>query len=165
MMQFNIPQQQGSTKPLPTTPNTNPRSRSPLFLLFVLLCVGVCAGTAGLGAAMGYAVINGTALQNPLLRMVVPSCSLGVVGTEASITFTGWAASKPCEESQQQTDTRKAKGFYILTTEPVTPIVCEGDHDGYHYKVRDTGMFKIIGNALCASLHKVTAVSVGATHS
>lgn len=38
-----------------------------------------------------------------------------------------------------------------MTTTPTGTVICEGDtQDGYHYIVRDTGLFDIVGNNLCS---------------
>ncbi len=62
------------------------------------------------------------------------TCSLGVYGTAANITFTGGKTV-----------------LYSMSTTPSGNVICEGDtQDGYHYIVRDTGLFNTVGRELCS---------------
>ena len=78
------------------------------------------------------------------------TCSLGVYGTAANITLTG--GNSECESIRELSV--KSDGttvLYVMTATPTGTVICEGDtQDGYHYIVRDTGLFDIVGNNLCS---------------
>ncbi len=78
------------------------------------------------------------------------TCSLGVYGTAANMTLTG--GDSECESIRELSVGSDGKTvFYVMTSEPTGNVMCEGDtQDGYHYIVRDTGLFNIVGNDLCS---------------
>src|SRR5260370_3782888 len=78
------------------------------------------------------------------------TCSLGVYGAAANITLTG--GESECQSIRELSVTSDGKTvFYVMSTTPTGNVICEGDtQDGYHYIVKDTGLFDIVGNDLCS---------------
>jgi hypothetical protein len=90
-----------------------------------------------------------------LVQMFRPSCSIGVVGTEASVTVQGWMAGKTCDafsNGLHQPGGGAAGQLYQLTEAPSQPIICEYVISGQTFLVRDQGVIKLTGNALCQYL-------------
>ncbi len=83
---------------------------------------------------------------NPLRQGVffpVVTCTVGVVGTAANVTFTGDNAQAECDSY-----TRAHRSMYSLDS-PQGDELCAGTIDGQKYAVRDTGLFHIEGLTLC----------------
>ena len=76
------------------------------------------------------------------------SCVLGVMGTEASVTVSGWHAITVCQGVVQ----REPNTYYLRETPPVESVICEFNGNGRHYVVRDRGLVMIVGRSRCAAL-------------
>jgi hypothetical protein len=148
------------TEPPPVSPPSaqaaSLRTRSPWR---VVAAVGgsillVCLVAAG-------ALYSGT-VQRGLLA-IEPNCTVGITGTAATMTIEGWAANQDCSTivggRSSFLGTFDPSQVYLYTTTPTNPVVCELDRQGRHLIVRDEGVFKIVGNALCQALRSPTATS------
>ena len=85
------------------------------------------------------------------LISIEPSCTVGITGTAATITFQGWQAAHNCTtliSGNQSLQITLAK-VYLLDSPPNEPIVCQVDKDGLRITVRDEGILKLVGNTLC----------------
>lgn len=87
-------------------------------------------------------------------------CFVGVRGTAASVTVKGAFPAATCK-AVIETPARffgdladGSKDLYEMTEKPAQPVVCEHTIDGKRFVVRDDGMLKVIGNAMCAGLSK-----------
>lgn len=92
------------------------------------------------------------------------SCTIGVTGYAATITFTSPYAQDDCDAYIQYYPGQ----FYLLSEQPTGTELCEGDIvEGHsyimpqgmypaHFIVRDTGLFHLIGSQLCKDLQPVT---------
>ena len=77
------------------------------------------------------------------------SCSVGVTGTDATVTVSGWRATAACHDLQAQ-DSR----WVYLREEPlVGDVLCEVRRDHRHYVVRDKGALLLVGRMACAALN------------
>jgi hypothetical protein len=110
--------------------------------------------------------------------VVKPSCTVGVVGTAASITFTDIDINGTSYSSPSQNDCRvmasASQQYYLMTNQsPSGTLLCEGDltnnswyssdlpsdlQPGVHYKVYDTGMFDLVGSQLCHDINEPAPV-------
>lgn len=101
---------------------------------------------------------------NPLTWIrSIGSCTIGVTGYAATITFSGPNAQDDCNAYLNQ----YSGTYYNMTEQPTGTELCEGDlvaGDTYqgpnglepaHYTVRDTGMLDLIGNQFCKDLQPV----------
>ena len=82
------------------------------------------------------------------------SCSVGINGSDATITIEGSGSSGACDNeiAGQGLCGKISASCYSYSDSPSNPEVCEGDFNGDHYIVRDSGLFKIVGNELCQAL-------------
>lgn len=110
-----------------------------LWMLAAILVLGIIVA-----AIISYAVY-GTVLP------ISQTCSIGVSGTAANVTFEGINANAFCDMEVQSSNEA-----YLMTGTPVGAEICEGDlqwqNHSIHYIVRDTGLFNLVGYALCKSL-------------
>lgn len=98
---------------------------------------------AAAGAWLGYEGLSG---RGPLAEPLGGRCTLGVAGTQATLTITGPGARGACEESI---------GFdpavYIEEIPPSGAVICSHTIDGTTRTVRDVGMH-LVGSDICASM-------------
>lgn len=104
----------------------------------VALLIGI--GVTVLGLFLWFGVINA-------------SCTLGINGTAANITFQGPNASSVCSGTVQ----RNPSHYYQYQGDPTGTELCVGDYQlnsggSVHYIVRDTGLLNLVGSAVCKSL-------------
>lgn len=78
-----------------------------------------------------------------------PSCTIGVTGTAASVTFKGWGATASCDAQLSSKQAYRYDG-----PARVEPIVCQYTLAGERVTVRDSGTLKLVGNALCNSFQQ-----------
>jgi len=81
-----------------------------------------------------------------------PSCTIGVTGTNATLTIQAWDADSACQQLVDRNNAQHPGQYYIFTGETNAPVLCEVDMQGRHYTVRDQGIFDLVGNALCKGL-------------
>jgi len=77
-----------------------------------------------------------------------PSCAVGISGTSASISVDGIGAGGVCHQILVGNG-----GTYEQTQSPSQPVICEETVDGRRFIVRDDGLLKLVGNAICQQLH------------
>jgi hypothetical protein len=80
-------------------------------------------------------------------NLVNSECTVGYSGTDLSITIRGTGASQACDEMDDS-----SVEWYSMNGAPNTTVICTGKVDGGEVTVRDSGMFKVLGNSLCTSL-------------
>jgi hypothetical protein len=109
-----------------------------------------------LALSLGVALYSGTAQR--ILLAVQPSCTVGVTGTAATFTIEGWSANQDCQNivsgKSSFLGTFPPTRVYLYTGSPTNPEVCEVDVQGRHVIVRDEGVLKLVGNALCQALQQ-----------
>jgi len=100
----------------------------------------------------GLLVIIKLARPDALMQLPILSttCTVGMVNTNATITFTGVGADKACDSVVSE-DSR----LYRSWTKRTEPIVCQGNYRGIGFVVRDQGVFKTVGNELCAMVNSI----------
>lgn len=76
------------------------------------------------------------------------TCTLGVSGTDATLTVTGWRATAECDAELE----RSPRLLYRRDAATDASVLCEQDRNGKHYVVRDRGVMMIVGRTLCAGL-------------
>lgn len=88
-------------------------------------------------------------------------CSVGVRGTEASVTVKATFPSDTCEAVIKDPTAYFGdiadggnRELYLMSEKPLQPVVCEYNLQGKHFMVRDDGLLKIVGNLLCSGLAK-----------
>jgi hypothetical protein len=86
-------------------------------------------------------------------------CYVGVRGTEASITVKALFPDATCDALIKNPvkyigdiAEENRRELCSMSERPTQPVMCEYTIDGKHFLVRDDGMFKVVGNILCASL-------------
>jgi hypothetical protein len=84
----------------------------------------------------------------PLGKPLRIDCSIGIVGTSVSITVRGMLAGRTCQTLAMST----SADFFELSDKPTEPVICEYTRDRLHYIVRDTGVLKLYGTAICDQL-------------
>ncbi len=91
------------------------------------------------------------------------SCTLGITGTAANVTLSGFGANLACGKVAQQ----YSEHVYQVSGSAQGSELCEGDitADGLtlHYLVRDTGMLNLVGNYVCSQLVKNEMPTMPAT--
>jgi len=91
------------------------------------------------------------------LISIEPSCTVGITGTAATITIQGWQATQDCNNlfsgnqgpNALQIDPTKV---YRLDSPPGEPVICQVDRGGLRITVRDEGILKLVGNAMCQAI-------------
>lgn len=82
---------------------------------------------------------------NAIGQAVGPSCTIGVTGTAANVTVQGWGANADCQ-------TMLGASTYQMRSGPQGVEVCQYDIHGNLVTVRDEGLVKLVGAAVCARL-------------
>jgi len=78
------------------------------------------------------------------INTFAPSCTIGVTGTAATVTFRGWKSTSACASFE-------SRDTYRLTSDaPTQPVICEYVIQGQTATVRDEGALKLIGASICA---------------
>lgn len=103
-------------------------------LLLILITIGMVGGVAAW----------------PVIR---PICTIGVTGTAASVTVTGLFAGRACQQLLATGPT----ALYEMSQTPTQPVVCEQNVSNLRLVVRDEGILKIVGNALCGAVQQAAA--------
>jgi hypothetical protein len=90
-------------------------------------------------------------------RTIGPTCTIGVNGTAASVTFQGWTAPFVCQQVMDQlvSATGGAAGVVLARRPPApatTPVACRYIVLNDTVTVRDEGALKIVGTLLCDGL-------------
>ncbi len=82
------------------------------------------------------------------------SCSMGVTGTTANVTFSGVQSQGFCSNPGGWTFDNTH--FYALSQAPQGTVLCEGqlssNGETAHYVVRDSGILNTVGSGLCTWL-------------
>src|SRR2546423_5688737 len=101
-------------------------------IVIILALIG--AGLLGLGTLMALPTL--VAGLNNIAAPFMPSqtCTVGIVGTAASITYTGPQAQAACDQAVQD----NPQSVYLMTVTPTGNVMCEGNRAGYHLVVRDS---------------------------
>ncbi len=91
------------------------------------------------------------------LISIEPSCTVGVTGTAAAVTLQGWQANQNCTTLFSGTQNTNIPQIgpvntYRLDSPPDEPVVCQVNKDGLRITVRDEGILKLVGNALCQAI-------------
>jgi hypothetical protein len=76
------------------------------------------------------------------------SCMVGVTGTEASVTVSGWHAVDACQAIVKSEPTT----YYLRETPPTEGVLCEMSSHGRRYIVRDRGLVMVVGRVICSAL-------------
>jgi hypothetical protein len=76
------------------------------------------------------------------------TCTVGVSGTDATLTVRGWRASDLCGRLAE----KSPGAYYRRDASPTGNVLCEYDDEGRHYVVRDQGALMLIGRGICAQL-------------
>ena len=76
------------------------------------------------------------------------SCTVGVSGTDATLTVSGWRSGDLCGRLVE----KSTRAYYRRDASPTGSVLCEYDDDGRHYVVRDQGALMLIGRGVCAQL-------------
>lgn len=112
-------------------------------LVITVLCGGLVVYSGTLGRA---------------LLAIQPSCTVGVTGTAATFTIEGWSTNQDCRNivsgKPSFLGTFPSGQVYLYTGTPTNPEVCEVDVQGRHVIVRDEGVLKLVGNALCQAMQQ-----------
>lgn len=119
----------------PPPPVSHARRTRWLLAVLALLVLVVLAGTI---VAVRW---------NAIGQAIAPSCAIGVTGTAASVTVQGWGADSACHSML-------GTGTYQLRSGPQGVIVCQYAIQGDLVTVRDEGLLKLVGAAICASLRQ-----------
>lgn len=82
------------------------------------------------------------------------SCTIGISGTAASVTFQGYKSDYVCQIFLSLNKPENAQQIYQMTTAPQGAVLCEGEYayDGInkvHYIIRDSGLLDTEGSQLC----------------
>ncbi len=86
-------------------------------------------------------------------HMQSSTCSVGIVGSNATITISGVGAETQC--NQIVTDPNNKVSWYELQgVQPSGNVMCEGTIHGDTIIVRDQGIFNIYGNDICSNFLK-----------
>lgn len=131
-------------------------------------------------AALLLCVIGGAVvgLTTPVLGDLRANCAVGIVGSSASITVTGLLAGRACRELLRSSSRNilgltqlnvvsgrnharfvlncVSPNIYELSTTPNQPVVCEYQYGRQRYIVRDEGILKLVGNAVCDKLRQTS---------
>ncbi len=107
------------------------------------------------GCLVGGVILAGVAIATnwqAIGRHFGPSCTVGVTGTAAKLTFEGWGASGSCDNQLHTAGAYRYNGPL-----PNEPVICQYTIHGIRATVRDEGVVKLVGNLLCADLTKQAA--------
>ena len=115
-----------------------PKSYNVSRIVVIILIVGI--PTLAVGLFLWFGVLNA-------------SCAVGVTGYAANVEFTGLGATGVCSSMVQ----RDSIHYYQFQGEPTGTEICVGNYQmqgslPVHFVVRDTGLFNLVGAALCKGL-------------
>ena len=82
-------------------------------------------------------------------RQSFRSCSVGVTGTSATVTVSGWRATEGCDHLRSQ----DSRWIYLREEPLIGDVICEVRRDHRHYVVRDKGSLLLVGRIACAALN------------
>ena len=102
--------------------------------------IGLCAGIAFL-----------VPVSIPVLGDLRVRCSVSITGTSATLTVTGVLAGRECRSLIEGLSGTVGK-LSPLYASPSGSVVCVYTLGLRRVTVRDEGVFKILGNTLCAAL-------------
>src|SRR5260221_7784882 len=126
------------------------------------LWVGAICGSILLLCTVAAGVLYTGTLQRALLA-IEPTCTVGITGTAATLTIEGWTANQDCQTivsgHPSFLGTLDSSRVYLYTTGLTNPVVCELDRQGRHLIVRDEGVLKLVGSALCRALQESTSTA------
>lgn len=114
-----------------------------------ILASGIVLGVMLLCALTGAIVAHTT----PLLSDLRTSCAVGIVGSSASVTVTGLLAGRTCRELLHG----QSQKTYERSATPAEPVVCEYQYGRQRLIVRDEGILKLVGNAVCDQLRQTSS--------
>ena len=81
------------------------------------------------------------------------SCTVGVTGTAANVTFVGGSSQSDCSSmvngNNQKYYSNGTPEYYQYNGDPSGTEVCSGLFGSDAYVVRDTGLFMMAGGQLC----------------
>jgi hypothetical protein len=97
-------------------------------------------------------VISGGSISS-IQRILPTICSVGIVGANATITFTGVDAETQCNQAVTNPND-KVSWYELQGVQPSGNVMCEGTLHGDTIIVRDQGVFNIYGNELCSNFLK-----------
>jgi len=97
-------------------------------------------------------VISGGGISS-LQRIFTTTCSVGMVGAHAAITFTGVDAETQCNQIVTYPG-NKVKWYELQGAEPTGNVMCEGTIQGDTIIVRDQGVFNFYGSEICSNFLK-----------
>ena len=103
----------------------------------------------GIGGGLVLAGVAVTANWRAIGQRFGPSCTVGVSGTAAKLTFEGWGASGSCDNQLASAGTYRYSG-----PTPNEPVICQYTIHDTRATVRDEGVLKLVGNVVCADLAK-----------
>jgi hypothetical protein len=116
-----------------------------------------CGFLLAVGIVVVFALASVIApLDTPILGDLHYNCTVGVVGTAASVTVQGIFAGRQCRAWLHDSEGQPGQ-FFELTQTPAQPVVCEYSHARLHFTVRDSGILKVVGNGICQSLRTMLA--------
>jgi len=97
-------------------------------------------------------VISGVGLS-PIQKMLPATCTVGIVGANATVTFSGVGAETQCHQAVTNPN-NKVSWYELQGVQPSGNVMCEGTLQGDTIIVRDQGILNIYGNELCSSFLK-----------
>lgn len=80
-------------------------------------------------------------ITQPVARLVETDCTVGIAGTNASITVRGVAPDSYCTQIANSLQRGSA---YTMSAPPANPVMCEYTISGYRVTVRDQGLLKLV---------------------
>lgn len=98
-----------------------------------------------------------TSTAHSLPGEIIPSCTVGVNGAAANVTFNGSNAGWDCDSmvdganQRYYSDTGGAM-YYHYEGDPTGSEICSGQFGSDTFVVRDTGTFMMAGGQLCQYL-------------
>lgn len=137
----------GETHPIRSISNRGGRPPSASILLVVAVVLAFFLGWVFLPRLVD--AESSANIFDALGRDYGPSCTVGVTGTAATLTFKGWNAWGSCDAQLA------SAGLYRSDAATLTaPIICQYTTHGMRATIRDEGSLKLVGNVLCQSLRK-----------
>jgi hypothetical protein len=96
--------------------------------------------------AVGIAIVYASPLR--------PDCTVGFVGTDVNVEFEGWGAGAGCDDFVRHTSIGQSSGDQLplgsgYERSPGGTVMCRYKVNGLTYTVRDSGVLKMYGAALC----------------
>ncbi len=118
-----------------------------------ILGIFIVIGMLILVLAVG-AVMSGVGLT-PIQRMLPTTCSVGIAGSNATITVSGVGAETQCNQIVTNPN-NKVSWYELQGVQPSGNVMCEGTLHGDTIIIRDQGIFNIYGNELCSNFLKAS---------